>query len=170
MKAHGGLLAIDDFGRQQVAPHQLLNRWIAALERGEDTLSLVTGERITFPFRSTIVFSTNIEPRSMLEEAHLRRLPYKIRIPEPSPDQLSEIFRRFAGAMHVEVSPGGIETAVEMIRRASQGNVRSCHPRDVLQLVTEEARFVKRTPTLEPGATRRACEVYFANDPGAVTV
>ncbi|MDZ7728280.1 MAG: hypothetical protein U5Q44_08830 [Dehalococcoidia bacterium] len=169
VKAHGGLLAIDDFGRQQVAPHQLLNRWIAALERGEDTLSLVTGERITFPFRSTIVFSTNIEPRSMLEEAHLRRLPYKIRIPEPTPDQLSEIFRRFAGAMHVEVSPGGIETAVEMIRRASQGNVRSCHPRDVLQLVIEEARFVKRTPTLEAGATRRACEVYFANDPGAVT-
>lgn len=169
VKAHGGLLAIDDFGRQQVAPHQLLNRWIAALERGEDTLSLITGERITFPFRSTIVFSTNLEPRTMLEEAHLRRLPYKIRIPEPTPDQLSEIFRRFAAAMHVETAPGGIETAVEMVRRASQGNVRSCHPRDVLQLVIEEARFVKRTPTLEPGATRRACEVYFANDPGAIT-
>ena len=168
VKAHGGLLAIDDFGRQAVSPHQLLNRWIAALERGEDTMSLVTGERITFPFRSTIVFSTNIEPRTMLEEAHLRRIPYKIRIPEPTPEQMGEIFRRFSGAMNVEVAPGGIETAVEMVRRASANNMRSCHPRDVLQLIIEEARFVKRPPILEAGATRRACEVYFASDPGAV--
>ncbi len=168
VKAHGGLLAIDDFGRQQVSPHQLLNRWIAALERGEDTLSLVTGERISFPFRSTIVFSTNIEPRTMLEEAHLRRIPYKIRIPEPTDEQLAEIFRRFASALHVEIAEGGLQTAVDMVQRASQGNVRSCHPRDVLQLIVEEARFVKRTPTLEPGAIRRACEVYFATDPGAM--
>lgn len=166
LKAHGGLLAIDDFGRQQVSPHALLNRWIASLERGEDTMSLVTGERITFPFRSTICFSTNLEPKTMLEEAHLRRIPYKIRIPEPTPAQMVEIFRRFADAMNVEVAPGGIETAVDMVHRASAGNSRSCHPRDVLQLIIEEARFVKRPPVLEPAATRRACEVYFASDPG----
>ena len=105
VKAHGGLLAIDDFGRQQVSPHALLNRWIAALERGEDTMALVTGERITFPFRSTIVFSTNLEPKSMLEEAHLRRIPYKIRIPEPTAAQMTEIFKRFAEAMGVEYTP-----------------------------------------------------------------
>jgi predicted ATPase with chaperone activity len=167
LKAHGGLLAIDDFGRQQVSPHALLNRWIASLERGEDTMTLTTGERVTFPFRSTICFSTNLEPKSMLEEAHLRRIPYKIRIPEPTPPQMAEIFRRFAEAMNVEVAPGGIETAVEMVHRASNANSRSCHPRDVLQLIIEEARFVKRPPLLEPAATRRACEVYFANDPGA---
>lgn len=166
VKAHGGLLAIDDFGRQQVSPHQLLNRWIAALERGEDTMALVTGERITFPFRSTIVFSTNLEPRTMLEEAHLRRIPYKIRIPEPSVPQMVEIFRRFSEAMGVECPPGSIESAVEMVHRASAGNFRSCQPRDVLQLIIEEARFVKRPPVLEPAAARRACEVYFAVDPG----
>lgn len=169
VKAHGGLLAIDDFGRQQVSPHSLLNRWIAALERGEDTMALVTGERITFPFRSTIVFSTNLEPTTMLEEAHLRRIPYKIRIPEPTHDQMAEIFRRFADAMGVSVAPGGIETAVLMVEKASQNRTRSCHPRDVLQLIIEEARFVKREPVLEPGAARRACEVYFAKDPGPVT-
>ncbi len=167
LKAHGGLLAIDDFGRQQVSPHALLNRWIASLERGEDTMTLVTGERITFPFRSTICFSTNLEPKSMLEEAHLRRIPYKIRIPEPTPQQMAEIFRRFAAAMGVEAAPGGIDTAVEMVERSSGNNSRSCHPRDVLQLIIEEAAFVKRQPVLEPGATRRACEVYFANDPGS---
>ncbi|WBL36222.1 hypothetical protein O0235_00995 [Tepidiforma flava] len=68
-------------------------------------MSLVTGERITFPFRSTICFSTNLEPKAMLEEAHLRRIPYKIRIPEPTPEQMAEIFRRFADAMGVEASP-----------------------------------------------------------------
>ena len=169
VKAHGGLLAIDDFGRQQVSPHALLNRWIAALERGEDTMALVTGERITFPFRSTIVFSTNLEPKTMLEEAHLRRLPYKIRIPEPTPEQMAEIFRRFADAMGVDASPQNIEMAVELVRRASNGNFRSCHPRDVLQLIIEESRFVKRPAILEPGSTRRACEVYFAVDPGPIT-
>jgi DNA-binding MarR family transcriptional regulator len=166
LKAHGGLLAIDDFGRQQVSPHALLNRWIASLERGEDTMALVTGERITFPFRSTICFSTNLEPKAMLEEAHLRRIPYKIRIPEPTAQQMAEIFRRFAEAMHVEVAPNGIEAAVEMVHRASLGNSRSCHARDILQLIAEEARFVKRPPVLEPAATRRACDVYSAMDPG----
>ena len=169
VKAHGGLLAIDDFGRQQVSPHALLNRWIAALERGEDTMALVTGERITFPFRSTIVFSTNLEPKTMLEEAHLRRLPYKIRIPEPTPEQMAEIFRRFADAMGVDASPQNIEMAVELVRRASNGNFRSCHPRDVLQLIIEESRFVKRPAVLEPGATRRACEVYLAVDTRPIT-
>lgn len=130
-------------------------------------MALVTGERITFPFRSTIVFSTNIDPRTMLEEAHLRRIPYKIRIPEPTPQQMAEIFRRFADAMRVEASPSQIEVAVEMVRRASNDNFRSCHPRDVLQLVLEEARFVKRPAVLDAGAARRACEVYFAVDPGA---
>jgi predicted ATPase with chaperone activity len=166
LKAHGGLLTIDDFGRQAVAPHQLLNRWIAALERGEDTTTLTTGERITFPFRSTICFSTNLEPRSMLEEAHLRRIPYKIRIPEPTPQQMAEIFRRFAEAMGVEIQDGAIEATVDLVDRASGGNPRSCHPRDVLQLIIEEARFVKRPPVLEPAAARRACEVYFAASPG----
>ncbi len=167
VKAHGGLLAIDDFGRQQVSPHALLNRWIAALERGEDTMALITGERITFPFRSTIVFSTNLEPKSMLEEAHLRRIPYKIRIPEPTTAQMTEIFKRFAEAMGVEYTPETMETAVQQVYRASEGRFRSCQPRDILQLIIEEARFVKRPPALEPAAARRACEVYFAVDPGA---
>jgi len=166
LKAHGGLLTIDDFGRQAVAPHQLLNRWIAALERGEDTTTLVTGERITFPFRSTICFSTNLEPRLMLEEAHLRRIPYKIRIPEPTPQQMAEIFRRFADAMGVETPEGTVEAAVDLVHTASAANPRSCHPRDILQLIIEEARFVKRPPVLDPNACRRACEVYFASNAG----
>ena len=166
VKAHGGLLAIDDFGRQQVSPHALLNRWIAALERGEDTMALVTGERITFPFRSTIVFSTNLEPKSMLEEAHLRRIPYKIRIPEPTVPQMAEIFRRFADAMGVEARQDVVDVVVQQVYRASEQRFRSCQPRDILQLIIEEARFVKRAPVLEPAAARRACEVYFAVDPG----
>ncbi len=166
MRAHGGLLAIDDFGRQQVAPAALLNRWIAALERGDDTVSLVTGERISFPFRCAICFSTNLEPRSMLDEAHLRRVPYKVLLPEPSPAQMAEIFRRFARAMNVEADPKGIAASVRLVDRASEGRLRSCHPRDMLQLVVEEAHFLGESPTLEPEAVRRACELYFGLDPG----
>lgn len=166
MKAHGGLLAIDDFGRQQVAPTALLNRWIAALERGDDTVSLVTGERISFPFRCAICFSTNLEPRTMLDEAHLRRVPYKVLLPEPSPAQMAEIFRRFARAMNVEADAQGIAAAVRLVDRASEKRLRSCHPRDVLQLVVEEAHFLGESPFLEPEAVRRACELYFGTDPG----
>jgi hypothetical protein len=166
MRAHGGLLAIDDFGRQQVAPTALLNRWIAALERGDDTVALVTGERIAFPFRCAICFSTNLEPRTMLDEAHLRRVPYKVLLPEPSPAQMAEIFRRFAKAMNVEAEPQGIAAAVRLVDRASDQKLRSCHPRDILQLVVEEAHFLGESPTLEPEAVRRACELYFGVDPG----
>ena len=150
VKAHGGLLAIDDFGRQQVSPHALLNRWIAALERGDDAMSLVTGERITFPFRSTIVFSTNIEPATMLEEAHLRRLPYKIHIPDPSREQLAEIFLRFADAMGVECPTGELDVAVEMVARASQGALRSCHPRDILSSSRRRRASSSALPSWNP--------------------
>ena len=167
VKAHGGLLAIDDFGRQQVSPQQLLNRWIAALERGEDTMTLVTGERITFPFRSTICFSTNLEPRTMLEEAHLRRIPYKIRIPEPTDVQLAELFGRFAKSMGVAYDESRLQMAVKMVDRASEGKLRSCHARDIIQLIVEEGRFLQKQPSLEAGAVRRACDVYFGIDPGS---
>jgi len=166
MRAHGGLLAIDDFGRQQVAPTALLNRWIAALERGEDTVALVTGERISFPFRCAICFSTNLDPRVMLEEAHLRRVPYKVHVPEPSPAQMAEIFRRFSQAMDVRADAQDITAAVRLVGRASEGRFRSCHPRDILQLVVEEAHFLGDAANLDPEATRRACELYFGMDPG----
>ncbi len=169
VKAHGGLLAIDDFGRQQVSPQMLLNRWIAALEREEDTMTLVTGERITFPFRSTICFSTNLEPRSMLEEAHMRRIPYKIHIPEPTEGQMAELFQRFANAMGVNYEAQNVAVAVDMVRKASGGNLRSCQARDILQLIMEESRFVHRPPSLEVAAVRRACDLYFGIDPGVST-
>jgi hypothetical protein len=81
---------------------------------------------------------------------------------------MGEIFRRFADSLAVEIAPGGIEIAVEMVKRASDDNLRSCHPRDVLQLICEEARFVRRPAVLDGPAARRACEIYFATDPGPV--
>lgn len=166
VKAHGGLLVIDDFGRQQVSPQSLLNRWIAALERGEVTMSVVTGERITFPFHTHICFSTNLDPNAMLEEAHLRRVPYKIRIPNPTTEQFSEILRRGAASAGVHCPEGSVEAAAELINRACAGNLRNCHPRDMLNMILEEAKFARRQPVLEPGAIRRACDLYFSNDPG----
>ena len=92
-----------------------------------------------------------------------------MKVPDEARNKLALHLRRFAAAMNVEASQPNIDIAVELVHRASQGNSRSCHPRDVLQLIIEESRFVKRPPVLEPAATRRACEVYFAIDPGPVS-
>ena len=79
---------------------------------------------------------------------------------------MAEIFRRFADAMGVRITPESTDIAVQMLYRASEGKFRSCHPRDILQLIIEESRFVRRPAVLEAAAARRACEVYFSVDPG----
>jgi hypothetical protein len=161
IKAQGGLLAIDDFGRQQVTPQALMNRWIAALERGEDNMTLETGERVTMPFSATIVFSSNLEPTSILDEAHLRRIPYKVRLPNPTSDELVEIFRRQLRDREIIAGEESIRQAVEVLERITAGNTRSCHPRDLVNLITEEAQFFGKDPVIDAASTERACTLYF---------
>src|SRR5437762_8817362 len=92
MKANEGTLVIDDFGRQRIDPHDLLNRWIVPLEGRVDYLTLHTGKKFQVPFEVLIVFATNLEPRSLADEAFLRRIPYKIAINDPSIQEFSRIF------------------------------------------------------------------------------
>lgn len=92
MKASGGIFILDDFGRQQVAPQTLLNRWIIPLERGFDYLTLHSGKKFSIPFDELVVFSTNIAPRSLADEATLRRLYFKIRVPTPTKEDYISIF------------------------------------------------------------------------------
>ena len=94
MKANGGVFLIDDFGRQQVRPRDLLNRWIVPLEKGVDYLTLHTGQKFEIPFEALIIFSTNLNPRDLVDEAFLRRIRHKIEIPDPTPAEFREIFRR----------------------------------------------------------------------------
>jgi hypothetical protein len=93
LKAVGGIFIVDDFGRQQDAPQAILNRWIVPLERKEDFLTLHTGRKFTIPFDELVVFSTNIAPQDLVDQAALRRLYYKILIPNPTKEDYFQIFR-----------------------------------------------------------------------------
>ncbi len=99
LKANCGVLVIDDFGRQRIPPQDLLNRWIVPLEKRYDYLNLPNGKKITVPFDELIIFSTNLEPADLVDEAFLRRIPYKIEVPDPTEEEFRELFRRVAPSL-----------------------------------------------------------------------
>ena len=98
LKANGGVLLVDDFGRQRMRPEDLLNRWIVPLESRVDYLTLHTGKKFQVPFDVLIVFATNLDPKSLADEAFLRRIPYKIAVTDPTVEQFTQIFQLFANA------------------------------------------------------------------------
>lgn len=175
LKANGGVLVIDDLGRQRVRPRDLLNRWIVPLEHRLDYLGLESGKKIAVPFDCLVVFSTNIEPRELVEEAFLRRIHYKIRVPDPTPEEYNEIFARCCESHGIPFDP----QAPELVRREfyapGRAVPRGCHPRDILGHLRDAANFQGAEPTLAPALLRQACESYFvamepSGDPGHASV
>ena len=161
MKANGGVLIIDDFGRQRVPPRQLLNRWIVPLEKRRDYLALHGGVKFPVPFDCLLLLATNLEPKELVEEAFLRRIHYKVQVPSPSRQQYEEIFRRACRERGIEYD----QRAVEFVyRRYYEGlgiTPRGCHPRDVTDHVCDFARYLEREPGLTPDLLERACDSYF---------
>jgi len=161
LKANGGVLVIDDFGRQRIRPRDLLNRWIVPLEHRLDYLSLESGKKIAVPFDCLVVFSTNIEPSGLVEEAFLRRIHYKIRVPDPTAEEYDEIFSRCCSAHGLPYDP----EAPELVRREFYGPgkavPRGCHPRDILGHLRDIAHFQGAEPELSPTLLRQACTSYF---------
>ncbi len=130
VKANGGMFLIDDFGRQQVRPRDLLNRWIVPLEKGVDFLTLATGRKIEMPFFVLIVFSTNIDPRDLVDEAFLRRIRHKIEFGDPTYDQFREIFRRVCAAKGHRLRRAGARlSAQEVVHRAESPAARGASAR-----------------------------------------
>ena len=113
MKANGGMFLIDDFGRQQVSPRDLLNRWIVPLEKRVDYLTLQTGKTIEIPFDALIVFSTNLDPSKLVDEAFLRRIRHKILVPDPTWDQFREVFRRLCPERSIEYNEQSLEYLIQ---------------------------------------------------------
>src|SRR5437762_9209685 len=109
MKSNGGFLDIDNFGRQRVKPAELLNRWIVPLEDRHDFLTLATGKKIRVPFEQLIIFSTNLEPRELVDEAFLRRIPYKIELADPSEAEFFSLFERCAAKLGLEYRRRAVE-------------------------------------------------------------
>jgi predicted ATPase with chaperone activity len=163
LKANGGVMVIDDLGRQRVPPRELLNRWIVPLEHRVDHLSLHSGKKITVPFDCLVIFSTNIEPSELVEEAFLRRIHYKIHVGDPDPDQFDRIFAMCCSLRGIDYDA----EAPELIRREyyDEGRAipRGCHPRDIVDHICDIAAFQNSEPKLSPELLRRACESYFVS-------
>ncbi len=162
MKANGGIFMVDDFGRQRVSPKDLLNRWIVPLEKRVDYLTLHTGKKIEIPFDMLIVFSTNLDPADLVDEAFLRRIRYKIGIEAPTVDQYEEIFKRMCARKQIEYRADALSQILAHYRRKGLG-LRSCHPRDLLEQLTDTAQFLGRPPQLTPDLIDMACESYFVS-------
>lgn len=161
MKALNGLLMIDDFGRQQVGPRELLNRWIVPLEKRLDFLTLHTGKKIEIPFDELIVFSTNLKPQDLVDEAFLRRIQSKIKVGNPSIDQYREIFRRQCEALNIPFEQTGLVHLLREYYVKPKRELRSCHPRDILRTLIGIARYLGIPPRLSPELIDRACQTYF---------
>ncbi len=161
MKANGGMLLIDDFGRQQVRPRDLLNRWIVPLEKRVDFLTLHTGRKIEVPFDVLIVFATNLAPKDLVDEAFLRRIRHKIEIKNPTFDEYREIFRRVCQAKGVPYDDRGLAYLLQEHYIKPKRPLRACHPRDLVEQLCDIARYLNVPPTLSPDLIDRAASAYF---------
>jgi hypothetical protein len=162
LKANGGIFLLDDFGRQDSSPKAILNRLIVALERHIDYLTLSgAGTAVGAPFEAMVVFSTNLDPASLVDEAFLRRVRYKIQVQDPSPEEFRQIFERCCKDFEIVFNEAGFNYLLEHHYKPFRRPFRGCHPRDILQQLDEAAYFLQRPPRLEPELVDHACRSYF---------
>jgi hypothetical protein len=161
LKANGGVLIIDDFGRQRVPPHELLNRWIVPLEKRHDYLTLHTGMKFAVPFDCLVIFATNLDPSQLVDEAFLRRIHYKVEVPNPSRAGYETIVRRECSSHGVAYEPAALDLLYDEYYEPLHIEPRACHPRDILDHLCDFARYFERDATLSPDLMRRACDSYF---------
>lgn len=161
LKANGGTLVIDDFGRQRMQPQELLNRWIFPLEKRTDFLRLPDGRKLAAPFDCLLVFSTNLEPRNLADEAFLRRIPYKIRVEDPNEDEFKQLTELLAVKMKVQLPRGSTSYLVDRHFKMAKRPMRFCHPRDLLMQVVHRCQFERRPPVAMPEDWDKAVQNYF---------
>ena len=161
VKANGGVFLIDDFGRQQVRPRDLLNRWIVPLENRIDFLTLHTGRKVEVPFDVLVVFSTNLPPKDLVDEAFLRRLRHKIEVSDPSYEAYREIFKQVAEAKGVPYSDRGLAYMLQEWYIKRNRKLRASHPRDICDQILDISRYLNMEPAMTKELIDRAAEAYF---------
>jgi predicted ATPase with chaperone activity len=161
MKANGGMFLIDDFGRQQVRPRDLLNRWIVPLETRVDFLTLHTGKKVEIPFDQLIVFSTNIDPKALVDEAFLRRIRHKIEVGNPSEREFYDIFKRVAAERNVPFDQDGFMYLMREYYLKLKRELRAVHPRDIVDQIIDIAHYRGVEPALTEELIDQACSSYF---------
>ncbi|MFH1596066.1 MAG: ATPase [Pseudomonadota bacterium] len=166
MRANNGIFIIDDFGRQKVSPRQLLNRWMYPLETRQDFCCLHTGQQFGIPFDQLIIFSTNLNPYSLADEAFLRRIRHKIFVGYVSPEQYLEIFRRVCVEHNIPFDPEIIRDMMARYYVIAARPLCACHPRDLIENLLDRARFMGQSPRLTSQELDYVCQTYFVKPMG----
>jgi len=160
-KANSGILIVDDFGRQMIQPKELLNRWIVPMEERVDHLSLHTGDMVEVPFDVLLIFSTNLHPSQLGDEAFFRRIRHKIHIPDPTRDQFMEILSRVCQQREIPVDPAAAQHLVEHYYDRAKRGFKGCHPRDIVEILSDICIFYGEQPSFTRKYLDQACHSYF---------
>ncbi len=161
VKSNSGIFILDDFGRQLVRPRDLLNRWIVPLESRVDYLSLHTGSKVEIPFDQLVIFSTNINPKDLLDEAFMRRLRHKIYIGPLEPTGFRAAFEMACESKKVPWNADVFDKLIKDVYEPRGLPFNGCHPRDLLDHLIDLAKFEEKTPEMTEDLLMRACESYF---------
>jgi hypothetical protein len=164
MKANGGIFMIDDFGRQQVRAMDLLNRWIVPLEKKYDYLNTTSGTKVEVPFDQILIFSTNLDPHQLADEAFLRRIKFKIEIRDPDEAQYRKIWELVCKAKRVEFDERGIDYLITKWYKPTKRPLRMCQPRDLLDQMMSIAKYNMERVNFSPDLIDAACSTYFISD------
>jgi hypothetical protein len=167
MKANNGILIIDDFGRQVLSPRELLNRWIVPLDRRVDYLTLASGMKFQVPFELMVVFSTNLDPHDLADEAFLRRIQTKVLVDNISPEIFEKIFQRVVQNLQVPTEPGCAEYLRMRCEEYVSKVLRACYPMDIYRLVKAISEYEGRPVRMTKQNVDRAVALYFAKSPEA---
>ncbi len=163
MKANNGVFVADDFGRQQIDPQNLLNRWIVPLDRNQDFMTLHTGMKFAIPFNMLVIFSTNIEPRQLVDEAFLRRIRYKIKIDRPTEKEYEAIFRKVCVTNMIPFDKDTFDYLMDNYYRRLGVDLNACHPRDILDQIIDNAHYYMHAPLLTREGIDAAWQNYFVD-------
>ena len=162
LRANCGALVVDDFGRQRVPAADILNRLIVPMEKHQDYLVLASGRQVSLPFDMLLVFSTNLEPRDLVDEAFLRRIPYKIEVTGPTETEFVDLFLDLARQAGGACRPDVVQSLLERHYRHQQRPLRYCHPRDLLRQVRNLCEYNDRPLEITPATLDVAVKNYFA--------
>jgi predicted ATPase with chaperone activity len=161
MKANNGVFVIDDFGRQLISPRDLLNRWIVPLDRRMDFLTLSGGVKFAIPFQVFVVFSTNLNPSELADEAFLRRIPNKILVDAVSPGVFDQIVRKRLDTNGWDTDPAALDHFRSLCEQRG-GHLKPCYPRDIFGIIESIAEFEEREPAFTGDDIDRAADMYFS--------
>lgn len=163
MKANGGMFLIDDFGRQQISPQQLLNRWIVPLETRIDFLRMRSGQTLEIPFKQLIVFATNLDPNDLVDAAFLRRIQIKVEVNSPDEKMFYQIFSQMCQSLRMPFDRNGFLYLLQKWYREPGRVLQAVHPRDILRTLIAICEYAGTPPQMTPDLLDEACSCYFVD-------